>query len=75
MSRLDVTDLADIDTLLSDDERDVRRVVRSFVQDRIAPKVADWFERAAIEDPRAWPGSWADSGSSACTSMATAARG
>ncbi|GAB7004841.1 acyl-CoA dehydrogenase family protein [Nocardioides sp. AN3] len=53
MSRLDVTDLADIDTLLSDDERDVRRVVRSFVQDRIAPKVADWFERAAIEDPRA----------------------
>ena len=37
-------DFLDIDSLLSDEERDIRDVVRAFVADRVVPHVGDWFE-------------------------------
>lgn len=46
-------DFLDVDGLLSDEERDIRDTVRSFVTDRIVPHVGDWFERATI--PRELP--------------------
>jgi len=42
------TDFLGIDHLLSDEERDMRDVVRAFVRDRIVPHVGDWFEEARI---------------------------
>jgi glutaryl-CoA dehydrogenase len=42
------TDFLGIDHLLSDEERDIRDVVRAFVRDRIVPDVGDWFEEARI---------------------------
>jgi glutaryl-CoA dehydrogenase len=39
-------DLLDLDTLLTDDERDVRDVVRRVTDDRVRPHVAEWYERA-----------------------------
>jgi glutaryl-CoA dehydrogenase len=41
-------DFLDIDHLLSDEERDIRDVVRAFVRDRVLPNVGDWFEEATI---------------------------
>jgi len=41
-------DFLDIDHLLSDEERDIRDVVRAFVQDRVVPNVGEWFEEARI---------------------------
>jgi glutaryl-CoA dehydrogenase len=38
-------DLLDLDTLLSDEERDVRDLVRRIVDDHVRPEVADWYER------------------------------
>jgi glutaryl-CoA dehydrogenase len=43
---LDPLDFLDVDALLSDEERDVRDTVRSWVQDRILPGIAEWFEDA-----------------------------
>lgn len=37
-----------IDHLLSEEERMMRDVVRSFVDDRIKPEIADWFETGEI---------------------------
>ena len=37
-----------IDHLLSEEERSIRDVVRSFVDDRIKPHIADWFEAGQI---------------------------
>ncbi|MBA2516170.1 MAG: acyl-CoA dehydrogenase family protein [Solirubrobacterales bacterium] len=42
------TDFLGIDHLLSDEERDMRDVVRAFVRDRVLPDVGDWFEEARI---------------------------
>ncbi|HEX5609256.1 MAG TPA: acyl-CoA dehydrogenase family protein, partial [Solirubrobacterales bacterium] len=42
------TDFLDVDSLLSDEERDIRDTVRSFVRDRVLPDVGDWFEQATI---------------------------
>src|SRR5262245_19921856 len=42
------TDYLAIDRLLSDEERDIRDTVRSFVRDRVVPEVGDWFEQATI---------------------------
>ncbi len=42
------TDFLTIDAFLSDEERDIRDTVRSFVRDRILPDVGDWFEEARI---------------------------
>ena len=39
-------DLLDLDTLLSDEERDVRDLARRIVDDHVRPAVADWYERA-----------------------------
>ncbi|MBA0051681.1 acyl-CoA dehydrogenase [Streptomyces sp. AJS327] len=47
-------DFLDIDHQLSDEERDIRDTVRSFVDDRVVPYVGDWFEEARI--PAELPG-------------------
>jgi glutaryl-CoA dehydrogenase len=41
-------DFLDIDSLLSDEERAIRDVVRAFVNDRVVPVVGDWFEAGTI---------------------------
>ena len=41
-------DFLDIDSLLSDEERDIRDVVRAFVADRVIPHVGDWFEAGTL---------------------------
>ena len=41
-------DFLDIDSLLSDEERDIRDVVRAWVNDRVVPNVGDWFEAGTI---------------------------
>ena len=41
-------DFLSIDRLLSDEERDIRDVVRAFVQDQVVPDVGDWFESATL---------------------------
>jgi glutaryl-CoA dehydrogenase len=38
-------DLLDLDTLLTDEERDVRDLARRVVDDRVRPYVAEWYER------------------------------
>jgi glutaryl-CoA dehydrogenase len=40
--------LLDLDALLSEEERAIRDVVRLYVDDRIRPDVADWFETGTI---------------------------
>jgi glutaryl-CoA dehydrogenase len=42
------TELYAIDTLLSDEHRDVRDTVRRFADERIRPHVAGWFEDGAL---------------------------
>jgi glutaryl-CoA dehydrogenase len=49
---MDPTDLAGIDDLLSDEEKAVRATVRTFLDKRVEPHVADWFERGEVDDPR-----------------------
>src|SRR6187549_2009470 len=39
-------DLLDLDTLLTDEERDVRALTRRVVDDRVRPFVAGWYELA-----------------------------
>ncbi len=41
-------ELFDIDSLLSDEEREMRAVVRKWVDKRVKPEVAEWFERGEI---------------------------
>jgi glutaryl-CoA dehydrogenase len=41
-------DFLAIDRNLSDEERDIRDTVRSFVRDKVAPYVGDWFEEGTI---------------------------
>ena len=41
-------DLFGIDTLLSDEERDIRATVRAMADRELRPRVADWFEQGAI---------------------------
>lgn len=50
---IDPTDLLSLDDELSDDELAVRQAVRTFCERSVLPHVAGWFERAAIDDPRA----------------------
>jgi glutaryl-CoA dehydrogenase len=40
------SDFVAIDHALSDEERDIRDMVRAFVADRVLPYVGDWFEAA-----------------------------
>jgi glutaryl-CoA dehydrogenase len=41
-------DYLGLDSLLSDEERDIRDTVRAFVQDKVVPNVGDWFEEGTI---------------------------
>ncbi len=41
-------DYLELDHLLSDEERDIRDTVRSFVRDQVLPNVGEWFEEARI---------------------------
>ncbi|WP_431891782.1 acyl-CoA dehydrogenase family protein [Micromonospora haikouensis] len=41
-------DLLDLDSLLDDEERQIRSVVRRLVDDRVRPHVADWYERGHV---------------------------
>ncbi|GLY65007.1 acyl-CoA dehydrogenase family protein [Amycolatopsis taiwanensis] len=41
-------DFLSIDSMLSDEERDIRDTVRAFVQDRIVPEVGEWFEAGRL---------------------------
>ena len=41
-------DFLGIDRILTDEERDIRDTVRSFVADRVTPNVGQWFEEARI---------------------------
>ncbi|HXJ63505.1 MAG TPA: acyl-CoA dehydrogenase family protein, partial [Actinomycetota bacterium] len=47
-AQLDPLDFLDVDSLLSDEERDVRDTVRRFVGDRVLPGIAEWFESATF---------------------------
>ena len=40
--------LLDLDTLIDDEEKAIRDVVRQYVDDRIKPEVGDWFETGTI---------------------------
>jgi glutaryl-CoA dehydrogenase len=41
-------DLLDLDSLLSDEERQIRAVVRRLVDDKVRPHVAGWYERGEV---------------------------
>jgi glutaryl-CoA dehydrogenase len=41
-------DFLNLDTLLSDEERDIRDTVRAFVANEVVPHVGDWFEAGTI---------------------------
>jgi len=45
---IDPSDFLALDRLLSDEERDIRDTVRSFVRKEIVPNVGDWFEETTI---------------------------
>ena len=47
-SRTAPLDLIAFDSLLSEEERAIRDVVRAFVDERIRPEIADWFESGSI---------------------------
>ena len=40
--------LLDLDTLIDDEEKAIRDVVRQYVDERIKPEVGDWFETGSI---------------------------
>jgi glutaryl-CoA dehydrogenase len=41
-------DLLDLDELLTDEEREIRALVRRVVDDKVRPYVADWYERGEV---------------------------
>jgi glutaryl-CoA dehydrogenase len=41
-------DLLDLDTVLSDEERDIREMVRRVADDKVRPFVAEWYERGEV---------------------------
>jgi glutaryl-CoA dehydrogenase len=45
---VDPMDLLDLDSLLDDEERLIRDTVRRYVEDRIEPHIADWFESGSV---------------------------
>ena len=44
MTIIDPLDLLDFDSLLSDEERQIRETVGRFVTEHVRPNIADWFE-------------------------------
>lgn len=49
----DELDLVGIDDALSEQEKDVRALVRRFCADRVEPQIAEWFEDGRLDDVRA----------------------
>ena len=49
MSRTGPLELLGIDHLLSDEERDIQGTVREWVQQRVKPNIADWYERGDLD--------------------------
>ena len=49
MSRTGPLELLGIDHLLTDDERDIQATVRDWVQRRVRPNIADWYERGDLD--------------------------
>jgi glutaryl-CoA dehydrogenase len=47
-SRIGPLELLDLDSLHTDEEREVRALVRRVVDERVRPYVADWYERGQI---------------------------
>jgi glutaryl-CoA dehydrogenase len=45
MSRTGPLELLRIDHLLTEEERDIQATVREFVDQRVKPNIADWYER------------------------------
>ena len=48
MTGIGPLELLGIDHLLSDDERDIQATVREFVDRRVRPNIADWYERGEV---------------------------
>jgi glutaryl-CoA dehydrogenase len=42
------SDYLALDSLLSDEERDIRDTVRAWVRDKVVPNVGEWFEEASV---------------------------
>ena len=42
------SDYLALDSLLSDEERDIRDTVRAWVRDKVVPNVGEWFEEATV---------------------------
>jgi len=44
-------DFLALDSVLSEDEREIRDMVRAFVADRVLPSIAEWFEQGQFPRP------------------------
>ena len=49
MTTMQPLDLLKVDHLFDDDERDIAAAVREFVDERVRPYVADWFEQGTVD--------------------------
>jgi glutaryl-CoA dehydrogenase len=49
MATMRPLDLLKVDHLFSDDELDIAAAVREFVDERVRPDIADWFEQGTID--------------------------
>jgi glutaryl-CoA dehydrogenase len=49
MSRMKPLELLGVDHLLSEEERDIQATVCEFVEQRVKPNIADWYERGDLD--------------------------
>jgi glutaryl-CoA dehydrogenase len=49
MSRTGPLELLDVDHLLTEEERDIQATVREWVEQRVKPNIADWYERGDLD--------------------------
>ena len=49
MSRTGPLELLGVDHLLGEEERDIQATVREFVEQRVKPNIAEWFERGDLD--------------------------
>ena len=49
MSRMAPLELLGIDHLLGEEERDIQATVRAFVEQRVKPNIADWYEHGDLD--------------------------
>ena len=49
MSRMAPLELLGIDHLLGEEERDIQATVRGFVEQRVKPNIADWYEHGDLD--------------------------